>query len=759
MDRLPIDYFRDEVRNGFFVPTAIKQAWGAQLKVLDVIDSICRKNNITYFADWGTLLGTVRHGGYVPWDDDMDICMKRADYEKFRRAAAKELPGNYCLHDYAHKEDHWLFLARVVNNTNISYEQKHMDEFYNFPYLVGIDIFVLDYLYRDDRDERRRCDEVKHIIAVADAIVNNKISKAAEDANLMELERLYNVKFNKNDDSRHLGIALYHLAETQMARVPEYESDSLGQIFPWILIGNRGRDKKLFKNIIRLPFENTTMPVPADYNYMLKSKYEQYFVIRKVWNGHKYPFFEAQRESLQAVADFKLPEFTFDIKKLRKNRPASSYRNTMQETVREAMSELCGIGEVPADASVLVQCQQAAIDIGSYIEKVKGEDNHSGRIAVASIEQYCEMLFRLYNAVTQPDNAGRRVTELQAYEEYVSALGDMKSAVQSQIIDRKLVAFVTDNPLRWQELQPLYDYYNNIDNTEAVVIPLPVLAKNLYGEVVSGREEWSNDRREEYPDGLNTVAWDSIDMHMLKFDTIIIQNPYDEWNPYITVPAAFYSAKLMQYTDCLTYVMPCGVNDFTEADVNDMYGLKYSLAMPGAVYADRIIVHSEKMKKLYAEYLGNFAAGTDEAEWYRKLVCDNELYQDTQSGIEVTQTAGRKRLLYCIGENEFAEGAGYALDNISKRISTMAGYTDKMDIIVCTYPYSIDDWDICTGEQKEKFRRIINDAEQSGNISLCDFRNVDISSMTAYYGSPSPLICRFTEQHKPVMISASERLE
>ena len=239
MDRLPIDYFRDEVRNGFFVPTAIKQAWGAQLKVLDVIDSICRKHNITYFADWGTLLGTVRHGGYVPWDDDMDICMKRADDEKFRRAAAKELPGNYCLHDYAHKEDHWLFLARVFNNTNISYEQKHMDEFYNFPYLVGIDIFVLDYLYRDDRDERRRCDEVKHIIAVADAIVNNKISKAAEDANLMELERLYNVKFNKNDDSRHLGIALYHLAETQMARVPEYESDSLGQIFPWILIGNR----------------------------------------------------------------------------------------------------------------------------------------------------------------------------------------------------------------------------------------------------------------------------------------------------------------------------------------------------------------------------------------------------------------------------------------------------------------------------------------------------------------------------------------
>ena len=756
MDRLPIDYFRDEVRNGFFVPTAIKQAWGAQLKVLDVIDSICRKHNITYFADWGTLLGTVRHGGYVPWDDDMDICMKRADYEKFKRVAVKELPGNYCLHDYEHKEDHWLFLARVVNNTHISYEQEHMDEFYNFPYLVGIDIFVLDYLYRDDKDERRRCDEVKHIIAVADAIVNNKISKAAADANLMDLERLYNVKFNKNDDSRHLGIALYHLAETQMARVPENESDSLGQIFPWILIGNKGRDKGLFQNIIRLPFENTTMPVPADYNYMLKSKYEQYFVIKKVWNGHEYPFFETQRKSLQAVADFKLPEFVIDIKKLRKNRPDNSYKNTMQETVREAMSELCRIGEAPADASALVQCQQAAIDIGNYIEKVKGEDNPSCRIAVASIEQYCEILFRLYNVVTQPDNAGGCITELQVYKEYMSAFADMKASIQSQIIDRKLVAFVTDNPKRWGELQKLYDYYNDIENTEVMVIALPVLAKNLYGEVVSGAEEWNDDRRDQYPDGLNIVPWDSIDMHMLRFDVIIIQNPYDEWNPYITMPAAFYSAKLMQYTDCLTYVMPGGVNDFTEADVNDMYGLKYSLAMPGAVYADKIIVHSENMKKLYAEYLTRFAEGTDEAEWYQKLVCDNEMYQNTEAGIEGTQTAGRKKLLYCIGENEFAEGADYALGNISKRIRTMAGYTDKMDIIVCTYPYSIEDWDICTEEQKEEFRRIIDDSEQSGHVSFCDFRNVDISCITAYYGSPSPLICRFTEQHKPVMISASE---
>ena len=68
-----IDFFRDEVRNGFYIPTAIKQAWVCSLDVLAEIDRICTAHNITYYADWGTLLGAVRHGGFIPWDDDLDI--------------------------------------------------------------------------------------------------------------------------------------------------------------------------------------------------------------------------------------------------------------------------------------------------------------------------------------------------------------------------------------------------------------------------------------------------------------------------------------------------------------------------------------------------------------------------------------------------------------------------------------------------------------------------------------------------------------
>lgn len=119
-----IDFFRDEIRNGFYIPTAIKQFWAAQLDVLAAIDRICEANGISYYADWGTLLGAVRHGGFVPWDDDLDICMKRDDYVRFRELADNQLPKGYTIHDYKNKEDHWLFLARVVNNDRMCFEEE-----------------------------------------------------------------------------------------------------------------------------------------------------------------------------------------------------------------------------------------------------------------------------------------------------------------------------------------------------------------------------------------------------------------------------------------------------------------------------------------------------------------------------------------------------------------------------------------------------------------------------------------------------------
>ena len=783
MKEISMDFFRDEVRNGFFIPTAVKQAWAAQLQVLDVIETICRKHDITYFADWGTILGTVRHGGYVPWDDDMDICMKREDYTRFKEAAKTELPKDFRIHDYEHQEDHWLFLSRVANSVHINFEPEHMKQFHNFPYIAGIDIFVLDYLYKDEQQEKQRCEEVKHIIAVADSIIAGEIAQPVKEANLIQLEEKYHKTFNRKLDNRHIGIELYRLAEEQMARVPKEESDRMAQIFPWGLLGNRGQDREYYEKFVRLPFENTTMPVPADYHRILSGKYHDYFKIHKVWSGHDYPYFEGQRKNLQAVADFKLPEFTFDKAMLRQNAGKRDNQDTMQNIAAEALSNIEKLhnaflaeisrktaGAEQADSvaqllDMLAQCQSVAIDLGNFIEQMKGEENLSAKACVAALEEYCEKIFNVYNNLSLV--LGR---EKEDFQKLCAALNrafvQMKQTVESEIIYKKLVAFLPDNPKRWKEMQALYDYYTQQENTEACVIPLPLFTKNLYGGIVAGQDEYDkNDKRGEYPADLNIIAWHTVQMQSYEFAAIVIQNPYDAENPYLTVPPAYYAKQLQQYTDCLIYMMPQGVNDFTENDITDVYGLKYSLTMPGAMYADRILIESPAMKALFVNHLTAFAGEDTKEVWADKVMTISafsgesaQTGQPVQNG-QCGQTPPKKKLLYCIGENEFYENAEMAINKVKERLNVMTQYPESLKVAVCLYPYDIAAWDICTGQEKDMLVQVLKEYRKNKGIELLTKNVFDINGiddMTAYYGSTSPLICRFVQQHKPAMVSEEQ---
>ena len=63
------------------------------LTLLKEFDSICKKNNITYYLEGGSLLGAVRHKGFLPWDDDIDLCITRAEFKKLLAVIDKDLPA------------------------------------------------------------------------------------------------------------------------------------------------------------------------------------------------------------------------------------------------------------------------------------------------------------------------------------------------------------------------------------------------------------------------------------------------------------------------------------------------------------------------------------------------------------------------------------------------------------------------------------------------------------------------------------------
>ena len=80
---------------GFKVTVERQKIWQIELEMLKLVDKICQKHNLHYSLVGGSLLGAVRHKGFIPWDDDIDIAMKRKDYEKFLKIAQKELPKKY----------------------------------------------------------------------------------------------------------------------------------------------------------------------------------------------------------------------------------------------------------------------------------------------------------------------------------------------------------------------------------------------------------------------------------------------------------------------------------------------------------------------------------------------------------------------------------------------------------------------------------------------------------------------------------------
>ena len=207
-------YFEPEVCDGFYVPAMVKRAWAAELEVLSEIDKICRKHNIQYFADWGTLLATVRHQGFIPWDDDLDIAMKRDDYKRFMEIAPKELPEGFSAYNYKNHDEFWLFLARVVGKQRICFEEDHLERFHQFPYIAGVDIFVLDYVSRDEKAEAKRDELAMHVLVIADSFSDEvSLSKESQEMGLKKIEDECGISIPRELKGADMRRCLYGIVE------------------------------------------------------------------------------------------------------------------------------------------------------------------------------------------------------------------------------------------------------------------------------------------------------------------------------------------------------------------------------------------------------------------------------------------------------------------------------------------------------------------------------------------------------------------
>ena len=622
-------FFEDEVRDGFYVSSLMKRSWAAHLEVLDGMQKVCAKHNIQYFAEWGTLLGAIRHGGMIPWDDDFDICMTSEEYNKFR-AVADELPNGFFLVDYRDSETTDNMVARIQNANRLVVPKDVMERCHGFPYIAGIDIFRLDSL-PEDASKRKEYHNTLLIVAGVIGLINGENEEEGEadqktiDEYLLKLEKLCGVKF---DHSRPIKTQLYSLLMEYLPSVyGERDARELTNIPRWSDYENYRLPKKCYATSLTVPFENTEIQVPVGYEELLRRKYGRgYMKPQHDCDTHSYPYYEKYHKYLEKNTylqyfeyQFSLEDYEFSQKEREQERERKG--ETLQEKVKSflplfqeahnSIKMFMENGEWENLIELLGECQNVAIQIGTMIEEECGE----GHTTVVVLERYCEFLFRIHQgiveSVEQQMDIEKIVKELTSFER------ELAEHVESDLKKKKEIVFVPYKASHWSAMESVWKAAMEDKDTDVYVIPAPYYYKDSMGRLMKEEPQYEV---EGYPDQVTITSYEKYNFQFHHPDIIVIQCPYDEFNYAMSIHPFFYARNLMQYTEQLIYIPPLVMDDVEVNDDRAKAMLKSFCNMPGVVYADTVFVQSEKMKEVYVDLLTEFAGEDTRKIWENKIL-------------------------------------------------------------------------------------------------------------------------------------------
>lgn len=228
--------------------------------ILVKIDNICRENNIPYFLYAGTLLGAVRHQGFIPWDDDVDIAMFREDYDR--------------LADIIHSGDYGINFIRIEENPDTIYPygkicdtNTRLDE-HNFKHVENygafIDVFPLDYMPNSEKERARLQKKYLNTVKLIEHSARTGYTRAPDTVtNVKRFAAFWLGKaFNVHKLVRKLN-------DTFIAMNAQ-KTDYVG--LPW----DTSYPVRYFSETVTLPFEQHELSVPKCYDEALRLKFGDY---------------------------------------------------------------------------------------------------------------------------------------------------------------------------------------------------------------------------------------------------------------------------------------------------------------------------------------------------------------------------------------------------------------------------------------------------------------------------------------------------
>ena len=245
-----------------------------QLQMLKKVDTFCNRNGINYSLYWGTLLGAIRHKGYIPWDDDIDIMMPRPDYMRFVTTFNGIYPE---LTVYAPEIDKNYFetYANIIDNRTILFEEKNNHRGYDIG--LKIDLIPFDGVPDDYNDY---CAVVKEVKKIGTKLAYKKWTKqsfkhcfnnSTIKVFLITVFKCFKLLFVPYSS---LQKRLLNFITSIPFSSANYVDNIAFPIYP-----NTRMGRSSFNEYVRVPFEDHYFPVIKDYDTLLKLCYGDYMTL------------------------------------------------------------------------------------------------------------------------------------------------------------------------------------------------------------------------------------------------------------------------------------------------------------------------------------------------------------------------------------------------------------------------------------------------------------------------------------------------
>ena len=288
------EYIVDGKKLFYKVSPKREKVWKIELDILMELDRICRKHDLRYFLDSGTLLGAVRHKGFIPWDDDIDLTMPRKDYDRLIEIASQELKSPYYLQHITTDPKYPGIHVKIRNTDTTAIIKSWL--FTDVNQGIFIDIFPLEGLPNDPE----KADELYKKSSVLGRAVKSyynfdKILSLNPKIILMLLKRRKLAKTLIKDP--HDYVKKYSEFENLFKEIDFDSCKKVGPLSFYFSCESKVLfSKSCFDSTLYVSFEDKTLPIPCGYDEILKTYFgNDYMTPRMLPSLHGQTYYDPER--------------------------------------------------------------------------------------------------------------------------------------------------------------------------------------------------------------------------------------------------------------------------------------------------------------------------------------------------------------------------------------------------------------------------------------------------------------------------------